>query len=324
MIKKKLIWKIITIVLLIIILLYLMVWAGTLRCRSVPGMCSLYWGTQTLMTGKQQPSILIVYNPNDTEGLGNPYLLEKTIKDNKIIGMNVRLENINYLSEEKLKSEALVIVTRSRKISTPKLEMFMNYVSKGGRLVWVGDAGIELETQSDQYLTKGDIEGSFDSNFVSGWARLNADNYMIRFDDFLGVTYLKNYCEVKECEKKTVSEYSGIVLEFKRPVTNNGVLVPSSDHSIVYGLRSFLEVRDDFAIIETLRPITTPLKLDYGSRLFSDQETSYGSDGVFPLIVLSNSNRVAYYALPPEYLIENDDEAKYYSIVENMLYGLLK
>ena len=70
--------------------------------------------------------------------------------------------------------------------------------------------------------------------------------------------------------------------------------------------------------------MTTPLKLDYGSRLYKDSNVSYGSEGVFPLIILSNSNRVAYYAMPPEYLIQESDKDKYYSIVENMLYGLLK
>lgn len=323
MINKKMIFKIITIVLLIIILLYLMVWAGTIRCKGIPGMCSLYWGTQTLITGKQQPSILIVYNPNEIDGLGNPFLLERTIRDNKRIGLNVRLENINYLSEEKLKKEALIIVTRSRKISTQKLEMFINYVSKGGRLVWIGDAGVELESRNDSFLTVGDVEGSFDDSKINGWARLNSDNYMIRFDNFLGVSYIKNYCDVKDCDWQKY-RLNGIEIDFKRPISKNGVLVPSSDHRIVYGLRSHLEVKDNFAIVETLRPLTTPLKLDYGSRIFEDGNISYGEKGVFPLIVLSNSNRVAYYAMPPEYLIEEDDEAKYYSILENMLDGLLR
>jgi hypothetical protein len=324
MINKKTLLKTITIILLIIIMLYLLVWAGTIRCRSVPGMCSLYWGTQTLFTGKQQPSILIVYNPNDTDGLGNPYLLEKTIKENKILKMNIRLENINYLSEEKLKQEALVIVTRSRKISTPKLEMFINYVSKGGRLVWVGDAGVEVETSADTLLTKGDIDGSFDSNTINGWARLNSDNYLVRFDDFIGAQYQKTYCQIKDCEEKTYVVSGGLQLNFKRPKTNNGVLVPTPDHVIVKGLKSFLEIKDDFAIVETLRPMTIPLKLDYGSRLFEDDKIYYGSEGVFPIIILSNSNRVAYYAIPPEYFVEEDDKAKYLSIIENMLYGLLR
>jgi hypothetical protein len=322
--NKKLIWKTAIVLLMIIILLYLLVWAGTMRCRSVPGMCSLYWGTQTLITGKQQPSILIVYNPADVSGLGNPYLLEKTIRDNKVIGMNVRLENINYLSEEKLKKEAMVIVTKSRNISTPKLEMFINYVTKGGRLVWMGDAGVEIENSADTLLTKGDIEGTFDSNTINGWARLNSENYMIRFDDFLGVEYLTNYCDVKECEIKSYSVPGGIQMEFKRPLANNGVLIPSADHPNVYGLRSYLEVRDNFAIAQVLTPMTTPLKLDYGSKLFKDLNTSFGDQGVFPLIVLSNSNRVAYYAMPPEYLIEEDDKEKYMSIVENMMYGMLR
>jgi len=325
MINKKILIKTIVVVIMIIILIYMLVWAGTMRCRSVPGMCSIYWGTQTIFTGKQQPSIVIVYDPSDDQGLGNPYLLEKTIKDNKIIGYNVRLENINHLSEEKIRKDSMVIVNRARKISTPKLEMFMNFVSKGGRLVWIGDAGVEIESQNDSYLTIGDIQGSYDSNVVNGWARLNTDSYMIRFDEFLGVQYLKNYCQVKNCEDKVYPVPGGLQLPFKRPLTNNGVLIPSSDHPNVYGLRSYLEVKDDFAIVELTKSMTTPLKLDYGSRIYTDDKNSVGNDsGVFPLIVLSNSNRVAYYAMPPEYLIEEDDKNKYISIVENMIYGMLR
>jgi len=325
MINKKMILKIAVVIIMIIILLYLLVWAGTVRCKSIPGMCSIYWGTQTLITGKQQPSILIVYNPSDIDGLGNPYLLEKTIRDNKIIGMNVRLENINYLSEEKLKNEAMVIVTKSRKISTPKLEMFINYVSSGGRLIWVGDAGIEKETNQDVFATKGDIEGSFDSNIISGWARLDSENYILRFDNFLGVNYLNNYCQVKDCQSKIYKVANGIELNYKQPTTNNGVLIPSSEHRMVYGLRSYLEVKDDFAIVQTLKPMTTPLKLDFGSTLFDSDKISYGNEeGIFPLIILSNSNKVAYYAMPPEYLIEENDKEKYFSIIENMIYGMVK
>lgn len=324
-INNKKIWRVITIILMLVILLYLLVWTGTIRCSKIPGMCSIYWGFQTMMSGKKQPSILIAYNPQDDDSLGNPYLLEKTIKDNKIIGMNVRLENINYLSEEKLKGEALVIVTKSRKISTPKLEMFMNYVIKGGRLIWIGDAGIETEVNSDILLTKGDIDGTNDSNTISGWARLNSENYMIRFDEFLGVNYLSNYCDIKECEdKKYKIGNSNLEMGFKRPKTNNGVLVPSSDHRMVYGLKNYLEVKDNFSIVEVQKPMTIPLKIDYGSKMYIDKEHSIGDQNIFPVIVLSNSNRVAYYALPPEYLIEDDDPAKYYSIIENMLYGMLR
>jgi hypothetical protein len=71
--------------------------------------------------------------------------------------------------------------------------------------------------------------------------------------------------------------------------------------------------------------MTTPLKLDFGSTHFDSEKISYGNEeGIFPLIILSNSNKVAYYAMPPEYLIEENDKEKYFSIIENMIYGMVK
>jgi hypothetical protein len=296
--------------------LYLFTWTGNLRCSKIPGLCGIYWGSQSLFTGKSQPSVLIVYNPYDEEGLGNPFLLKKALEDNKRVGVHPAIENINYLSPEKLKGYSLVIVEKSRQISTKNIEIFMNYVSKGGRLVWIGDAGVEID-DSDQLLTKGDIEGTYDSNIVGGWARLNNDNYMIRFDEFIGVSFISTYCTLKECSNKEyeIPDYTNEKIIVKYPNHQNGKLVPSSKHPLVYALRDYLQIKDDFAIVELIRPTITPLKLDFGSNLFIDTNTSYGTNGVFPFIVVSNSNRVAYYAIPPEYLIEEDDETGYYSII---------
>ncbi len=331
--KKKWIGRIILLIIIIIAAIYLFTWTGNIRCRSVPGMCGIYWGIQTLATGKSQPSVMIVYNPDDESGLGNPFLLQKILQDDKHIGIHPNLENIKHLSPEKLKGTSLVIVERSREVSTNSLEMFINYVAKGGRLIWIGDTGIELDDSimtlgdsSDRLLTKGDIDGSYDGNTINGWARLNKHNYMIRFDEFLGVNYIGNFCDYQECITKTydVPGYDSIKLVNKTPGHSNGVLVPSSRHPLVYGMRNYLQSRDDFAIVQQIRPNITPLKLDFGSKLFKDQNTSIGNSSVFPLIVVSNSNRVAYYAMPPEYLIEPDDKEKYYSVLENMIDGMVR
>lgn len=314
--------KIIFLIILIIISLYALVWTGYVRCSSIPGMCSIYWGTQTILSGRQQPSVLIVYNPLDTNGLGNPYLLERLLSDKKSLGMHPNMENINYLSPEKLKNVSLVIVERSRKIATQKLEIFMNYVKKGGRLIWVGDAGVDIGN-GDKLLTKGDIDGTVDGNTINGWARLNSDDYLIRFDSFLGVSYNTNYCNVKECTEKTykIAPDSTKTITIKYPDHENGKLIPSSSHPFVYALKENLPIRDDFAIVTQITPNITPLKIDFGSKLVSDKGTF---EEVLPLIVISNANRVAYYALPPEYLAESDDKVKYTSIVENMINGMLK
>lgn len=326
--RKKLLTKILIIIVILFIALYLFTWTGNIRCSKVPGLCGIYWGSQSLITGKSQPSVLIVYDPYDVDGLGNPYLLKKTLEDNKRVGVHPAIENINYLSPEKLNGYSLVIVEKAKQISTKNLETFMNYVSKGGRLIWIGDAGTEISKNEDKLLTTGDIEGTYDSNIIGGWARLNNDNYMIRFDEFLEVRYITTYCQIKECIEKEykVPGYNNQTIIIKYPDHINGKLVPSSKHPLVYALKDYLPTKDDFAIVELLRPVVTPLKLDFGSNLYNniDKDVSFGQNGVFPLIVVSNSNRVVYYALPPEYLIEEDDETGYFSIIENIISGMLK
>ena len=327
--QKKLLRRGLFILLLLIILLFAMIWTGNLRCRAIPGMCNIYWGTQTLITGRTQPAILIVYDPNDSKGLGNPYLLENIITDKKHLGLHPSLENINYMSTEKLKGVSLVIVERSRVMSTNKLVMFQDYVAKGGRLIWIGDAGVELDTDrkgtTDKYLTQGDIDGTYDGNIVGNWARLDSEGYMIRFDEFIGVTYVDNFCNIKDCKEKfyKINNFDNKEIIVRAPDYMNGNLIPTPNHPLVYALRSTLPIRDDFAIVEVISNNPIPLKIDYGSRLFKDTNSSVGSSDVFPIIVTSNSNKVAYYAIPPESLAETDDKNGYYSVIENMIDGMI-
>ena len=83
-----------------------------------------------------------------------------------------------------------------------------------------------------------------------------------------------------------------------------------------------LPIYDNYTIIKQTEPNPVPLKIEYGSNLFDEDKNSYGK--VFDAIVTSNSNLVAYYAIPPEYLAEDDDEEKYYSIIWNMFDGMVR
>jgi hypothetical protein len=326
MIKKKIIGKIILAVVLIVVVLYLLVWSGNVRCSNIPGMCSIYWGTQSLVSGKSQPSIMIAYDPNDLNGLGNPELLQRVLEDQNHLAIHPNMENINYLSKEKLKGISLIIVEKSKKLSTSKLEMFMDYLSSGGRLVWIGDAGTEIDSENDKLLTVGDVQGTYDTNIIGGWARLNYDNYMIRFDELICAQYIDNYCNIKNCKN---IEYKSKSIGNKKiniltPEQENGVLIPTQDNPFTYAMVKYLNIKDNFSIVKGLSSHITPLKLDYGSILLKKDKTAISNSMVFPLIIISNSNRLAYYAIPPEYLIESTDEKKYYSVIENMVDSMLK
>jgi regulator of extracellular matrix RemA (YlzA/DUF370 family) len=295
--------RIIFLLIIVIIALFIFIWTGTIRCRTIPGGCSVYWGVMTLITGRQQPSVLILYDPTDQKGLGNPELLKELLSDRKGVAVHPSLADIRFLNSEQLKNISLIIVEKARKISTLQLLTIRNYISQGGRVVWIGDAGVEINAD------KGDMHYiGIENKEENGWVRLTDANVIIFFNRTLGVNYVSTFCEIRDC---TVGD------KF------TGKLVPSSQtHPLVYGLKPNLSIYDNYAIINLVEPNPVPLKIDFGANLRDQNNTSYGD--IFDAIVTSNSNRVAYYAIPPEYLAEErDGENKYLSIIYNMFDGMV-
>lgn len=294
--------RIIFLLIIILIALFVFIWTGTIRCRSIPGGCNIYWGIMTIVTGKQQPSVLILYDPTDKIGLGNPELLKDLLSDRKGIAIHPTLADIRFLNSEQLKNVSLVVVEKARKISTLQLMTMRNYISQGGRVVWIGDAGIEPNLdKGDRYYVGQENEKQ------NGWVRLTDANLIIFFNRTLGVNFVANFCDIRDC--KIGDKFTG-------------KLVPSSDKNpLVYGLKPNLQIYDNYSIITQLEPNPVPLKIDFGANLRDANNTVYGD--IFDAIVTSNSNRVAYYAIPPEYLAEETDKEKYFSIIYNMFDGMV-
>jgi hypothetical protein len=299
MAKNVWIGRVIFLAIIIIISLYVMIWSGNIRCSKLPAGCDIYWGIQSKITGKNQPSVLILYDPEDNEALGDAELLKKLLTNRDIAGVHPNMGNINYLSSDQLLNTSLIIVDQARKISTTNLITFMNYVNQGGRLVWIGDSGTQKTIEDEFFVNPITKE-------YNGWRRVTDDNMLIRFNSFLGVEYIDKFCNIKDCSE-------GI---------KTGELISQSDHLLVRGLREDLEIYDDYALVKVIESNPTPLKVDYGSNII-DNKTHKDYGNIFPLIVTSNSNRVAYYAIPPEYLCEDDDENKYLLIIENLIKGML-
>jgi len=289
-------------VIIILIALFVFIWTGTIRCRTIPGGCNVYWGVMTLITGRQQPSVLILHDPTDTKGLGNPELLKELLSDRKGIAIHPVVTDIRFLNSEQLKYVSLIIVEKARKISTLQLLTIRNYIAQGGRVVWIGDAGIEAdEDKGDAYYI------GIANPEKNGWIRLTDTNDIIFFNRTVGVNYVANFCDIRDC---------GIGDKF------TGKLVAiSQSHPLVYGLKPNLPIYDNYAIVKPTETNPTPLKIDFGAGLFDKKQKNYGT--IFDAIITSNSNRVAYYAIPPEYLAEPADKDKYYSIIYNMFDGMV-
>ncbi len=303
--SSKDVFHILILVGLVASLLFLLMWTGVLRCGVIPGGCDAYW----LIVRGGPPRVLIV---DGLEGMGDPELLRQELSNPEHAGVQAVITRLDLLNIGNIKRYDLVIVERSRKMSTGKLKMFMEYVNSGGRLVWTGDAGTELMPGDELLLASQDPDLNSDSaEPLNPWRRKEG-SLIIGFDQFLSVGYVTSFCEVKECMSR-------------RPWQGLLRTDPSRDHRLVYGLREGLVLRGDFAIVTPLdnAPSTRVLSLDWEGNLITKDNKNLGNS--FAIIQTSGvGERVAYYAVPPEQFVAPDLSEKYYSILENMYYGMIK
>ena len=295
--------------LLILVVLFLLTWTGVLGCRTLPGWCDVYYG----VVGK--PKILIV---SGEEGLGNPDLLQTTMSDPKILGARAQRLSIQNTSLGNLQPYHLVIVEKSKKMSTKQLQMFIDYVKAGGRLVWTGDSGTEL-MEGDELLYKDERNETGKHETLGPWARKDGDN-IVAFDELISAQFKANYCDLKLCNETF-------------PWIGNLEPEPERTHKLITGLQQGLQFYGNFSIVEesSAKVSTRVLSIKTLTRVVDSEGKDYGNN--FPAIVTTSPSsilgakfgeRVAYYAVPPEQFVEPELEKKYFTIIENMYYGMLQ
>ncbi|MBI1974084.1 hypothetical protein HYS54_04690, partial [Candidatus Micrarchaeota archaeon] len=121
-------------VILIFVLLFVLTRFGYMRCSDVPGFCGIYYS----IVGT--PRIAIV---GGTDGMGDPEALRGLIAERT--GRFADLIPLDQLTAGGvLDNYQVIIVDKARKIDTATLKTFSNFVSRGGKLVWIGDAGTQL------------------------------------------------------------------------------------------------------------------------------------------------------------------------------------
>ena len=298
-------FKVIGLVVLLVIILFVLTWTGLVKCSQVPYWCDVY----EMVLG--QPRVLIVYGDS---GLGNPEALKLMLQDPRTVGANaVDLTHIDRLSLGNLKQYKLVIVEKSRVMSTEQLEMFRDYVwYNGGRLVWIADAGVEKAESDIKNVT--DANGAA-ANLDAAWVRVkdNDTEYdVIAFDEFLGISFIGNYCTERDCVNDNFTV--GKILS-----ENTG------NHPLIYGSSPALNLKinkdRDFSIVKQFPNASTSnrvLTLDIGGKT---QGKAHEIERYLPMIVTSQSGeRVAYYAYPPEYFALDNN---YNTYIKNMYYGML-
>jgi hypothetical protein len=122
-------------VVLVLVLLFVLVNFGYLRACDIPGFSGIYYAV------KGQPQIAIVYGQ---DGTGDYNYLKNTIMTE--IHKAPAIVDVNTITDASaLSNYQVVIVEHAKTISTQTLWAFQKYVSSGGRLVWIGDAGTKLD-----------------------------------------------------------------------------------------------------------------------------------------------------------------------------------
>jgi hypothetical protein len=304
--------KIVGMIVLALVIVFLLIWSGLVQCKSIPYGCDAY---DLVMGG---PRILIV---SGESGLGTPEKLKTYLQDPRFVGaMAVDLQDVERISLGNLKKYKLVVVEHAKLLSADQLQMFKDYVDKyGGRLVWVGDAGTQRPAD--------ELAGLKDQNtgkvvYSNAWARVkedpnNPEQYLVTsFDEFLGLRYIDNYCNQKDCSDKPF-------------IVGRIESEPTGNHPLIFGTSPALDLRikkdRDFSLVRQIANSPNSnmvLTMNFGGMI-------YIKDGnlprTVPLITTSNvgapgAERVAYYAYPPEWFLEDNNYIMY---IKNMYLGML-
>jgi hypothetical protein len=291
------------IIVLLVILLFVLTWSGMVKCGDVPYWCEVY---ETVLGS---PRVLIVHGDS---GLGDPDALSTILRSPTVGVSAVDIASLDMISLGNLKRYKLVIVEKARKMNMEQLQMFMDYVQlNGGRLVWVGDAGVERG--DDELSDKSDVN-SVRELIDNPWARAKEEETkysVLNFDEFLGLRYIGNYCQIRQCNDEVLV---GIL---KTELTG--------DHPLIFGATPALEMRiksdRDFSVVQQF-----PNASNSNIVLTLDQWSVVSGGGVtlprhIPIITSSGlGERIAYYAYPLEYFVEDNE---YTIFVKNMYSGML-
>jgi len=307
-------FHIITLIVLIVLIIGILTWGGIIKCSAIPGWCGIYY----FVMG--DPNILIVYG--DT-GLGDPFVLQKAIEHPQYLGKRADIVHLKNISPGYLKKYKLVIVDRAKVMSTQQMNLFIEYASQGGKLVWIGDAGT-VPVEGDKLLLYSEREGSGEDKPIGPWARkLNKDdgNYMVQLDKLLSVEFIGNYCDVKDCQDDL--PFIGYLRK-----------APGETHDLILGLDPNFEMRGDFSLVtkrfdsynnEVLTVDALSSIIDAKGDV-NPKGTNYGD--TFTVIMISSPSglgeSVVYYSIPPETFLMEGQAKKTYLLIENMYYALLE
>jgi hypothetical protein len=304
-----LVLKFLGVIILLFVILFILTWSGVVKCKDfTPYWCSVY----DFVVGS--PRVLVAYGDS---GLGDPEKLELYLKSPDFVGVgSVSSQHIDKLFIGNLKQYKLVIVEHAKEMPAEKLLMFMDYVNKyGGRLVWVGDSGTGFPEDEVREI---EDENSQKKLIGNQWVRVveSGDEFkLVSFDEFLGIKYLDNYCNQINCTDAMMS-----VGRLEAEATG--------EHPLIYGSSPVLNFKikkdRDFSLVRQIpnSPGGSMVVLNLNHLGSAAGKTVQVPQNV-PMIITSGTGlgeRVAYYAYPPEYFLEDNN---YFIYLKNLYYGMM-
>ena len=296
--------KVLILFLLLFVLVLVLVNTHVMSCKTIPGFCGVYES----VFGK--PDVLIVYGD---DGMGDERVLYETFV--KKINVFPELMHVKIISPGYLEKYELVIVTNAKTMSVQQIKALMDYTLKGGRLVWIGDAGTGIpKGEIPVYLD--DIEDCIqepskpaecpEHKLLNSWVRKDS-NRVYRLDYLLNTEVLGYFSENPDY-------FSG------------KMQIPDRSDSLVKGISSNLSLKTNFLVIK----MTDMGQFEAGRKIVATVTTnsSFEKDGIkyedpFPVIISSgvgDGKRVVYYAFSPEELAESQN---WYSFIESIYYAML-
>ncbi len=284
--------------------------------------CDIYY---SIVAGGK-PKILIVHG---NEGMGDPEFMAQTLRSPRI-NASVNIRELGLVTLPLLAEYQLVIVERARRMSIGQIKMFQEYAARGGRIVWIGDAGTmpgQGEEDMNSFLLRGQRKaGASNAQYIGPWARRQGGK-QVSLDFTLGVNYRGNYCEMVACRE---GELVG------------NIDFPVSEVRLTNGLSQGLGFYGDFSLVELNESAYQKnlAVLNYGTGLIATPPSEYfwlkkerqNFGTSFPMVVSSGfGGRVAYYSFPPEYFVggkmpldkKTGERIAYWALIENMYYGML-
>lgn len=186
----------IALVVLGFVLLFVLSKFGYVRACTIPVFSNVYYAINGY------PRVGIVYDPSeDTDtmsyGTGDPELLYNTIiARTHVIPDMIPINQL--IAAGLLTDYGVIIVEHAKQIDTPLLYGFKDYVTKGGKLVWIGDAGTQLNSERDYICEEVKFEW-LASTKVDKADRCNQLPEDVTDPVTKEVTYVRQYCTENRC-----------------------------------------------------------------------------------------------------------------------------